>query len=124
MAEYFTLDKITSYSRALLLSNYIWEVVIKWDWFAKKTLGSQWVESTDSISANIAEGFGRNSKKDKIRFFFYSKGSLLESKDWFSKAKTRSLLTAEQIQFIGNELDELPRELNYLIKNTNEKLKY
>jgi len=44
--------------------------------------------------------------------------------DWFLKVKTRSLLTDEQPQFLGHELDELPSELNYLIENTNEKLKY
>jgi len=120
----FTVDKISSYKRSLDLSNYIWDVVIRWEWFAKKTIGAQWVESTDSISANIAEGFGRNTKKDKIRFFYYSKGSLSESKDWFSKAMTRKLLTEEEIKYIGDNLDELPKELNYLIKNTNDKLKY
>jgi len=31
----------------------------KWDWFAKKHIGGQFVEEVDSISANIAEGFGR-----------------------------------------------------------------
>jgi len=124
MSTYFDLDKIACYKRSLELSNYVWDVVIKWEWFAKKTLGAQWVESTDSISANIAEGVGRYSKKDKIRFFYYSKGSLIESQNWFSKAKTRGLLTVEEIKYIGENLDELPRELNYLIKNTNEKLKY
>jgi len=49
---------------------------IKWEWFAKKTVGSQYVESVDSIFANIAEGFGRHFKKDKVNFYRYSKGSL------------------------------------------------
>ncbi len=124
MSDYFVLEKIACYKRSLELSNYVWDVVIKWEWFAKKTLGAQWVDSTDSISANIAEGYGRNTKKDKIRFFYCSKGSLSESKDWFLKAKTRGLLTDKQIQYIGSNMDELPRELNYLIKNTNDKLKY
>ena len=122
--SYFTVDKITSYKRSLDLSNYIWDIVVRWEWFAKKTIGAQWVTSTDSISANIAEGFGRNGKKDKIKFFYYSKGSLAESEDWFSKAKTRNLLTDIEAEYIANNLNELPKELNYLIKNTNEKLKY
>ncbi|MFA5782022.1 MAG: four helix bundle protein [Bacteroidales bacterium] len=55
------------------VSNYVWNVVIKWDWFAKRHVGGQFVEAIDSISANIAEGFGRYHKKDKIKFYHYSR---------------------------------------------------
>jgi len=34
----------------------------------KKHVGGQFVEVADSISANIADGFGRYNKKDKIKF--------------------------------------------------------
>jgi len=73
--NYLTLEKISSYKKAFDLSNEIWDLVIKWDYFAKDTVGKQFVRSSDSISANIAEGFGRYSKKDKIRFYRISVGS-------------------------------------------------
>jgi len=41
--------------------------MVKWDYFAKKTVGEQFIDAVDSISANIAEGFGRYHKKDKIK---------------------------------------------------------
>ena len=63
--KYLKLNDIDCYRIAFHLSNYIWDVVNKWEWFAKKTIGSQYVEAIDSISANIAEGFGRHSKKIK-----------------------------------------------------------
>src|SRR5262250_3413500 len=31
-----------------------------------------------SIAGNIAEGFGRNHTKDKVNFYFYSRGSASE----------------------------------------------
>jgi len=71
--KYLQLKDIDCYKRALLLSNYIWELVIKWDWFAKKTVGVQFVEAVDSISSNIAEGFGRYGKRDKSKFYHYRK---------------------------------------------------
>ena len=80
------------------------------------------MRAIDSISANIAEGFGRYTKKDKINFYRYSLGSLKESIDWAQKAKIRKIITAQQYEYIMNELAKLPRELNYLIKFTNEKL--
>ena len=105
------------------MSNYVWEVVIKWEWFAKKTVGSQYVEAVDSISANIAEGFGRHFKKDKVNFYRYSKGSLKESYDWTQKSKVRELLAPEEYDHIFTELEKLPLSLNHLIKYTNEELK-
>jgi four helix bundle protein len=121
--KYLKLSEIECYRISFHLSNYIWNLVIKWDWFAKKTLGSQYVDAIDSVSANIAEGFGRHFKKDKIKFYMYSKGSLKESYDWTQKSKVRELITREEYDYIFSELQKIPKALNYLIKYTNEKLK-
>ena len=121
--KYLTLNDISSYKRALALSSYIWNIIIKWDWFAKKTVGDQFVNAIDSISANIAEGFGRYKKLDKIHFYRISFGSMLESLDWNQKSFTRKLLTGEEYNHILKELKELPLEINQLIKFTREKLK-
>ncbi|MFA6402703.1 MAG: four helix bundle protein [Salinivirgaceae bacterium] len=56
---YLKLNDISAYKIAFHLSNYVWDIVLTWDYFAKDTIGKQFVRSTDSISANIAEGFGR-----------------------------------------------------------------
>ena len=115
-------EKLRVYRLAEDVADLAWTVVIKWDRFARDTIGKQFVRATDSISANIAEGFGRYNKKDKIRFFRYSFGSLKEALDWNEKAKIRSLITQKQYEYIFSELSQLPREINYLIKFTNEKL--
>ncbi|MCK4663729.1 MAG: four helix bundle protein, partial [Bacteroidales bacterium] len=67
--KYLQLNDIDAYKIAFNLSNYVWKIVINWDWFAKKHVGGQFVEAIDSVSANIAEGFGRYHKKDKIKFY-------------------------------------------------------
>ena len=76
----------------------------------------------DSVSANIAEGFGRYGKKDKIRFYRIAYGSMTECLDWNEKAKVRKLITKEEYDYIFNELQKLPKSINSLIKYTNEKL--
>ncbi len=121
--KYLELNDISAYKKSLVLSNYVWEIVIKWDWFAKRTVGGQFVEAVYSISANIAEGFGRYGKKDKIKFYYYSFGSIKESLDWNEKSKVRKLLTSEEYAHILKELQNLPIEIHQLIKFTNEKLK-
>lgn len=48
----------------------------------KYGLTSQIRRSASSISANIAEGFGRQSKKDQAHFYHIAFGSLLETKNF------------------------------------------
>lgn len=90
--KYLKLNNIESYKISFQLSNYLWDIIIKWDYFAKKTIGSQFVDAADSISANIAEGFGRYGKKDKIRFYRIAFGSMYEALDWDEKAIRRNLI--------------------------------
>lgn len=120
--NYLTLNRVQAYKCAFHLSNKVWSVVSKWDNFAKYNMGGQFVRSVDSISANIAEGFGRYHKKDKILFYRYSQGSIKESLDWNEKAKMRKLLSQTDYADILMQLKQLPKELNTLIKITHETL--
>ncbi|MBS3808182.1 MAG: four helix bundle protein [Bacteroidales bacterium] len=122
--NYLKLNDISAYKTAFELSNYVWEVVSGWNYFAKDTLGKQLVKAVDSISANIAEGFGRYGKKDKIKFYRYSLGSLKEALDWNEKAKVRQLINQKDYDHIFNILNMLPKEIYNLINYTNQKLKY
>ena len=121
--KFLKLNDIGAYKISFNLSNYVWSIVLKWDYFARDTVGKQFTRAIDSISANVAEGFGRYGKKDKVNFYRYSSGSIKESLDWNEKARVRGLLTKEEYDHIFNELNKLPRELNYLIKFTKDKLK-
>ena len=121
--KFLKLSDIESYRISFHLSNYVWEIIMKWSSFTQRSVGVQFVRAVDSISANIAEGFGRYGKKDKIKFFRYSQGSLSESLDWNQKAKVRKLITKQEYEFIFGELQKLPKAINALILYTNQKLK-
>lgn len=120
--EYLTVDKLSCYKSSFDLSNFAWNLVVKWQHFAKQPIGEQLVTAIDSISANIAEGFGRYSKKDKIKFYYISYASVLESIDWVKKAFIRKLLSKKDYEFLLRELSTLPKEIHYLIGYTNKKL--
>jgi len=83
---------------------YVWDIVLKWDHFYKETVGKQFARCVDSISANIAEGFGRYTKKDKIGFYRYSYGSIKEALDWNEKSKVRKLISYSEYGHILEEL--------------------
>src|SRR5260221_10714326 len=116
--KYLQLNDIAAYKIAFNLSNYVWDIVIKWDYFARNTAGEQFVRAMDSVSANIAEGFGRYSKKEKIKFYPYASGSLKECFDWNQKSKIRKLLSDAEYLYIFEKLNKLPKEINQLIKFT------
>ena len=121
--SYLSIDKIEAYNKALTFSNLLWDEVIKFDYFEKNSVGLQLVRAADSVSANIAEGFGRYHKKDKIKFYQYAKGSALECYDWLLKCKHGKLLNDSQLQSYIETVQNLPKSINYLIKYTNDNLK-
>jgi four helix bundle protein len=53
------LEELQVYQLAMDIGERVWELVIKWDYFAKDTLGKQLVKAADSVAANLSEGFGR-----------------------------------------------------------------
>lgn len=121
--RYLKLNDIDAYRVAFHLSNCVWDEVILWDYFAKDTVGKQFVRAIDSVSANIAEGFGRYHKKDKIKFYRYASGSLKECLDWNEKAKVRKLISPTTYEDFFTQLESLPKLINQLIKYTNQTLK-
>lgn len=70
--KYLKLSDLDAYLWSFHLSNYVWEEIIKWEWFAKKTVGTQFVTAVDSISANVAVpiiiGMDAITKKIKSNF--------------------------------------------------------
>jgi len=120
--SFLKINSINAYNISSSLSDDMWAIVAKWDAFSKNTLGSQIVRAIDSIAANIAEGFGRYHKKDKQKFFYNARGSLYEAIHWTEKAQKRKLLTNDEYSNINEKLINLPKEINWLIKITEEKL--
>lgn len=51
------------------------------------SLADQLYSATGSISANITEGYSRNSLKEKARFYEIALESARESKDWYYKSR-------------------------------------
>jgi four helix bundle protein len=110
------LEDLDIYQLALEIGEYVWKLVNKWEYFPKRTVGEQFVTAADSISANIAEGYGRYFFKDRKTFYYYSRGSLLETKNWIIKSFNRSLITQIEYDLLLNKLQFLHHKLNIYIK--------
>ena len=49
----------------------------------------QLVRATGSVAANVAEGYSRRSRKDRIRYYEYALGSANEAKGWYMAMRDR-----------------------------------
>jgi four helix bundle protein len=112
---YETLESKRVYQRAESLADRVWEIVSGWEWFAKKTVGTQLARAADSIGANVAEAGGRFHPADVRNFLYFARGSLRETKYWFRRALQRRLMTDEQVTPLDEELEQLAREINQCI---------
>lgn len=68
MAKGLRLEDLEVYKVAMEIGDIVWGIVIKWDYFEKKTLGAQYVDAADSIALNISEGYGRFHYKENKNF--------------------------------------------------------
>ena len=77
---------------------------------------SQLKRAVISISSNIAEGFGRQTYKDKVHFYYLSLGSLTEVENQVLIAKDLGYITADvEYENVVNLLTETHKLLNGLI---------
>jgi four helix bundle protein len=84
-------------------------------------LCSQLRDAAISIAGNIAEGFGRGHKKDKINFYFFSRGSCFEVRSHLYSGRTVGYFSDEQIKPIGEKCMKVVEELNKIIKGLGDK---
>lgn len=108
------------YQKSTLLASNVYELVEKWIHFHQNTLGTQLVKSADSIAANISEGFGRFHYAEKKSFYYYARGSLLETKTHITLAKNRALINNDLAEKLLLQADDIHRMLNALIKATGK----
>ncbi|OGU00361.1 MAG: four helix bundle protein [Geobacteraceae bacterium GWB2_52_12] len=78
-------------------------------------LTSQIRRSALSISANIAEGFGRKHVLDKINFYLHSRGSLTETQSHLEYGFRVGYLQKEEVELLDSQLLCLHHDLNKLI---------
>jgi len=79
-------------------------------------LTSQIRRSANSVSANIAEGFGRTTAKDKSHFYIMARGSAFETQNHLIYGKRVSYFEKEPVSELFIKYQELIIGLNKIIK--------
>ncbi|MEJ2615094.1 MAG: four helix bundle protein [Ignavibacteriaceae bacterium] len=115
------IEELQVYQLSMEIGEKIWEIVYRWNFFEKDTIGKQMVRAADSVAANLSEGFGRLSYKENKQFCYYSRGSLFETKTWLTKAKNRKLILEDEYENIMKEFEKVGKKLNSYINSIGRK---
>ncbi len=115
------LEDLRVYQLSMSLAEEVWEIVIKWDYFTKDTIGKQLVKAADSVAANISEWYGRFFYKESKQFYYYSRGSLFETKTWLIKASSRGLISLEDLEKFDKDINDIGVKLNNYINSIGKK---
>jgi four helix bundle protein len=86
-------------------------------------LVSQIRRSALSVSGNLSEGFGRKHTKDKLNFYFNSRGSLAETKNHLIYGHEVGYFNKEELAAHSDLIEEIWKELNSLISSLGKKTK-
>ena len=83
-------------------------------------LVSQLCRAVVSITSNIAEGFSRNSAKEKIQFYAIALGSLTEIQNQLLIAKDLGYINKEAFLNIANQTISVNKLIHGLMKTASD----
>jgi four helix bundle protein len=84
-------------------------------------LTSQIRSSALSVSGNIAEGFGRKHTKDKLNFYYHSRGSLAETKNHLIYGRKVGYFDKKDYEDLLDFIGEIWKEINSLINSLTKR---
>lgn len=114
--KYIKLQELEVYQLAREISKQAWLIYQKLYWQDKKNMGGQFISSTDSIGANIAESYGRFHYLDKVKFLYYSRASMFESiNHWLELLMEREKISQAEFDEIKAKAETLSIKLNNYI---------
>jgi len=109
------LENLEIHRLAKEISNAAWEIYGTIPQEHKFKLGQQFLSAADSVGANICEGYGRYHYLDSTKFYYYSRGSLYETKWWTDRLEERKLITPEKASELKKKIISLGVKLNNFI---------
>ena len=104
------------WQKSMDMVTLIYKLVLELPENEKYGLTSQIKRSAISIPSNIAEGYGRNYRKDYPRFLQIARGSLFENQTQLEIAVNLDFIKVEDLEEIKELSIEVEKMLNSLIK--------
>lgn len=120
MASLKTFEDLDCWKKASRLRRDLSETVTKFPSEEKYRLVDQIIRASRSVTANIAEGFGRYHYQEYVQYCRQSRGSLYELIDHLIVANENNHLSQEDFQKYKNQIADciaiINGFINYLLK--------
>lgn len=122
MPKYKTFQEVPVWKRAHKATLSIYKISTKFPRTEIYGLTAQIRRSANSISANIAEGFYRNTTKELIKFLYNARGSCGETICHLILAQDLGYLKRKEFDKLNEIYNDLAKQLNNWINSLKRRL--
>lgn len=112
----YSFESIIAWQKAYAFVLQVYSITRHFPEEEKYGLTSQFRRAAISIEANIAEGYKKLGKSDKLRFFNISQGSLEECRDYHLLARDLNYLHQDEFELLHYSIEETSKFLNSYCK--------
>ena len=119
MIKVNTYKDLIVWQKAMKMTTFLYKIIKKLPKEKTYTLSDQMRRAAISIPSNIAEGFGRNSKKEYLQFLYIANGSVCELETQLILCVNINYLSEAEIQPIMNLLSEIGKIIITITKKLN-----
>ena len=117
MSQIRSFTDLSTGKEAHKLVLMIYEVTRRFPNEEKFGLVNQLRRAIVSVTSNIAEGFSRNTNKEKVQFYYMALGSLTEVQNQLIIAKDITYLDKRQFEKLIQQVTTVSKLLNGVIKS-------
>ena len=115
-----TFEEVKAWQKAHKFVLMVYQTTHNFPEVERFGLSSQFQRAAVSIAANIAEGYGKLTQPDKLRFFSIAQGSLEECRYYCILAKDLSYINLDNYNQLRTTLSEASFLLNGYVKGILE----
>jgi len=119
MAKVSSYRDLIVWQKAMDMTESLYRIVKKLPKEETYALSDQMRRAAISIPSNIAEGFGRNSKKEYLQFLYIANGSVSELETQLMLCVRINYLKESEIQSILTLLSEIGKIIMTITKKLN-----
>ena len=107
-----TFKDVVAWQKAYDYCLYVYKVTAQFPEFERFGLRSQFTRAAVSITANIAEGYRKLSKQDKLRFFNIAQGSLDECRNYNLLSRDLGYISDEEYNILEEKIEIASKFIN------------
>ena len=116
----FDFERLEVYSKALDFADTVYNITEEFPERENYGLTSQLRRAAVSISLNLAEGVGRDTKADRRRFYIMARGSLFECIPLIEISSRRKMFSQETRSGLRSRCVELGKMISGLIRSLKD----